>query len=217
MSPEFDQFDLKNGSSKDRADHHPYEIKYTISLINKALDTLTEFKNKYDKKLNCSKLAKYLNVSESEIYELIKLILNFQKIFRNTFEQHRINKKIENNQYYLITQRIKRSINQSENSFHESKKIYLNKSEMNAFSDFTYAFKYVKRGKGFELENNENHLFQNLKNLYHDHPYLFRKNGNNLVYPSEIGLKLGELILSYNKCNKNIQKIKLENYNFIFE
>jgi hypothetical protein len=39
-------------------------------------------------------------------------------------------------------------------------------------------------------------------------PYFFRQNGKNLIYPSEAGLKLGDLLLSYYQTSKNLLSLK---------
>jgi len=85
------------------------------------------------------------------------------------------------------------------------------------FNDIIYVFKFVKRGKGFDIYQNGSELLVNLKQLKVEHPYLFESKGNGIIYPSELGLNLGELIISYNKSNREIKKLTVDNFTFIVE
>ena len=193
-------------------------LNKVIKLLNQIINALGEFKNNYNKKFNFSKLAKYLKIPVTEIDLILSLILNFQEKFNNTFKNYYLKKKIIGNQIYLITdQSLGDKLNLKDGNNKKIKDIYIKKTQSKLFSDFIYTFKYVNRGKGFDLENNGTDLLRNLRNLNEKHPYLFKKNGNNLTYPSALGLKLGDLILSFNKCNKKIKNIELEHYNFIFD
>jgi hypothetical protein len=84
-------------------------------------------------------------------------------------------------------------------------------------NDIVYTFKFVKRGKGFDIAKNCSALISNLKKVKSEHPYLFESHGNGAIYPSKLGLKLGELIISYNKSNKDIKTIEIDNYTFIIK
>ena len=48
------------------------------------------------------------------------------------------------------------------------------------------------------------------------HPYLFYQNAGGLIYPTELGLQLGNLIHSYNKSNKKIKNLVIENTTIVF-
>jgi hypothetical protein len=189
-----------------------------IRLLNQILNALGEFKNNYNKKFNFSKLVRYLNIPESHIDNLVSLILNFQEKFNNTFNQYYLKKKIIDKQLYFITEQNIENSSKNENLINQkTQEIHIQRAQSKLFSDFIYTFKHVKRGKGFDLECNGNELLKNLRILSKVHPYLFRQNGEDLTYPSEIGLKLGEKILSFDKCKKKITNIELEHYNFIFD
>ena len=45
-----------------------------------------------------------------------------------------------------------------------------------------------------------------------EYPYFFEMYQNGLVYPSKFGMKLGELVLSFNKSNKELTNLKLDSY-----
>ena len=176
-----------------------------LSVINRVVKILEKFTNNYEKRLNFTKLARYLNLSSSEVDEIIALILIFQELFINTFEKYSMKKQIKDNQIFLISEL------KTANHFIPMK-IKLSSSEFNLLSDIIYMFKFVKRGKGFNTAANGTELLSKIKELWNFHPYFFEENKNGLIYPSEFGLKLGEFILSYNKSGKVIDSIHLDNH-----
>ena len=179
-------------------------------IIPRVVKILEKFADNYGKRFNLTKLAQYLNLSPSEIDELIKLILKFQDLFQGTFKTHTIKKRIIDNQLFLITEpkRLSHSI---------PAKIKLSKSNFNLLSDIIYIFKFVKRGKGFDIKANGSELLSNIKELWNFYPYFFEVNENELIYPSEFGLKLGELILSYKKSGKIIESMRLDKHIIMVE
>ena len=88
------------------------------------------------------------------------------------------------------------------------KKIRITKGECNLLSDIIYLFKFVKKGKGFDVDTNGTDLLSNIKELCDYYPFLFQRQ-NGFLYPSEFGLKLGELLLSYKKSNKTIDMLQV--------
>jgi len=191
------QDSIKFGSNKS---------KKFVSVINRVVTILEKFTNNYEKRLNFTKLAHLLNLNPSEVDEIITLILTFQEIFTSTFTTYIVKKKIVDNQIFLITEPKKSS------QYIIPKKIKLSSDNFNLLSDIIYMFKFVKRGKGFDVKVNGNELLSNIKELWNYYPYFFEVNENGLMYPSEFGLKLGELILSYNKSGKAIESIPLDNH-----
>ncbi|GAH72248.1 unnamed protein product [marine sediment metagenome] len=181
-----------------------------LQVLHQILDVLSKFAKNYDKKLNFSKFASYLKLNPSEVEEIISLLLNFQELYENTFKQYSLRKKIENSHVYLTTEKIQKLIN-------IPIKIRMSQSHINQFNDIIYYFKYVKRGKGFDVQTNGTDLLKNVKELCDYYPYFFQEQKNGLIYPSEFGLKLGELLLSYRKSNKKIEKIKVEETQIIVD
>ena len=186
----------------------------TIQLLHQIINYLAEFEHHYGKKFNVSKLAKLLRLSNAEIEEIISLLLSFQEIFESVFKDYHLKKVRTGNQLYLIA--IKNEINTSE-KIEIPGMVRFSTSHIKLFNDIIYVFKFVKRGKGFDLAQNGSELLANLKQLKTEHPYLFESKGNGIIYPSELGLKLGELIISYNKSNKEIKELTVDNCTFKVE
>lgn len=195
---------VQSSSSVDFSNMNLLQVLYQI------IDILSKFAKNYDKKLNFSKFASYLKLNPSEIEEIICLLLNFQELYENTFSQYSLKKKIESNQVYLTTEK-----SQKLNSI--PLKIRMSQSHINQFNDIIYFFKHVKRGKGFDVHTNGADLLNNVKELCDYYPYCFQGQKNGLIYPSEFGLKLGEIILSYKKSNKKIEKIDVEETQIIVD
>ena len=177
--------------------------KSKFQLFHQILEVLRKFVDNYDKRFNFSKFAQFLKLTPSELEEVVQVLLEFQELFATTFINYSLRKIIINSQVYLTTEKIQElSI--------IPRKIKIPKSHINMFNDIIYFFKHVKRGKGFNIEKNNTDLLKNVKELWNFYPYCFQEQKNRLIYPSEFGLKLGELLLSYRKSNKKIEKIEVE-------
>jgi len=150
-----------------------------------------------------------LKIPNSEVDGIIELLLNFQEKFEDVFSKYHIKKYRADNQIYLITERK----NQLD-SLEIPATIKITPSHLKLLNDVIYIFKHVKIGKGFDISKNGSELLTNLKELNNTHPYFFISKGNGLIYPSELGLKLGELIISYNKGNKEVKTLSIENHTF---
>ena len=198
-------------SNMNSAGHYNTEqFQKILKVINQIVDYLAEFENHYDRKFNFSKLIKLLNIPLSQTDDLIHLLLNFQEKFENVFNKYRIKKFLANNHVYLTTER--------KNEYEKidaPQIVQISSTHIELLNDIIYIFKHVKRGNGFDIVKNGSELLAKVKKLRDKHPYLFDTKGNGIVYPSELGLKLGEIIISYNKSNKKIQTIDVENHKFM--
>jgi len=196
--------------------HHNFS--YFIEILNHVVDALGAFKHRYDRKFNISELSKYLKIPNADINDLISLILNFQEKYETVFNNYHLKKKIMNNKVYLIAERnSEQQLDSAENVPKTPNIITMKRDHAKLLSDITYIFQYVKRGKAFDLNSSDSTLLKNLKIMKDTHPYLFYYNGNGLIYPSEIGLQLGNLIHSYNKSNKKIKNLVIENTTIVFD
>jgi len=182
--------------------------KTIINTLNQIIGALEGFKDNYSKRFNFGRLMEHLKVPKTEIDDLIYLLLNFQEMFNDIFKDYLLKKKIENGTLYLITEKKKNAI------IPIPAIITIRRSTLPLFSDLIYLFKYVKRGKGFNLKSNGTDLLRKIKAIQKEYPYLFEVRENGLIYPSELGLKFGEIILSYNKSNKEFADIVIDNHTF---
>ena len=184
--------------------------KKVLNTLNNILKALEAFEGNYHKKLNYEKLSEYLKLSTPNANNILTLVLKFQKIFKTTFKHHQLQRKIVNGAIYLIADK-------DDKTPLIPKQIHITPSSAQLLSDVTYTFKHINRGKGFNLKFTNTELLKNIKTLKATYPYLFMENGNNLTYPSEMGLLLGETILSYSKIHKKLTEIKLNNSLITFE
>lgn len=180
------------------------ELRRILFVVNKILDVLGEFKNDYERRLNFSRLIDLLKLPKSEIDEIIDLILNFQEKFKNVFLNYKLQKIRVNEDIYLVVK--KKEIKKNEIPLN----ITFSQAQLEQLNDIFYTFKHVKRGKGFDIVKNGTKVSANIKNLKEEFPYLFEEKENKLIYPSSFGMKLGELIISYNKSNREINSLILE-------
>ena len=193
-------------------------FSHFIEILNHVVDALGAFKHRYDRKFNISELSKYLRIPNADINSLISLILNFQEKYETVFNNYHLKKKIMNNKVYLIAERnSEQQLDPAENVPSIPNIINLKRDHAKLLSDIIYIFQHVKRGKAFDLNCSDSNLLKNLKIMKDTHPYLFYYNGNGLIYPSEIGLQLGNLIHSYNKSNKKITNLVIENTTIVFD
>jgi hypothetical protein len=177
-----------------------------VQILTQIVDILEKYEGQYEKKLNFTELLKRLHIPPAECDEIISFIFRFQSIFKGIFRDYKLKQQKIGNKVYLLTERSFR-----EDIFYE---FDISQSHVKFLNDIIYTFKFVKRGKGFESSQNTSELISNLKKIKAAHPYLFESHGNGAIYPSKLGLKLGELIISYNKSNKNINTIEFDNFIF---
>ncbi len=184
--------------------------KLSYKTFKQVLTILEEFKQNLNKRFNFSKLSLYLSLEPSEVDQIISLILTFQDLFENVFKTYRIKKKIVNNQIYLIAEppRALQCL--------IPHKIKITKQHLNLLNDIIYFFKFVQRGKGFDVVGNGSDLLKNVRELFEYYPYFFQEK-NGLIYPSELGLELGELILSFKKNSKRVKRLQVKEHTIIVE
>ena len=181
-----------------------------MNMLIKVVKILEKFTDNYEKRLNVTRLAGYLRLTPIEVDEVLSMILTFQDLFNTTFSEYKIKKEINDNQIFLITE-----LRGLSNPI--PKKINLSLEDCNLLSDVIYMFKFVKRGNGFDIKTNGTELLSNIKELWNYHPYFFEQNENGFMYPSEFGIKLGELILSYKKSSKVIETIQLNGHSIMVD
>ncbi|MFX0039588.1 MAG: hypothetical protein ACFFCY_05010 [Promethearchaeota archaeon] len=199
---------MTSPSDADSSNHYNKEqFRKIIRVLNQIVDYLAKFEDHYDKKFNFSKLTKLLNIPSSEVDGVIYLLLNFQEKFETVFKKYQLQKYRTDNQLYLITEK---RYEYKTSPIPDT--IEISNSHIALLNDIVYVFKHIKRGKGFDIVRNGSELLGKVKQLKEAHPYLFESNGSGVMYPSKLGLKLGETIISYNKCNKSLEKVTIQNH-----
>jgi hypothetical protein len=204
-----------------------YDFKGTTissKMLVNSIDALKSFKKHYEKKFNFSKLMEVLELKDEEQVKMVlikilalqdfittvlpsfkndseaesffSIILRFQDVISEVFPTHFLRKTVQNGNLYLVT---------------EKKVFSMSSKHKHLLSDVIYTFLHVKKGEGFDLNNNGSEFAHNVRLLVEKHPYFFEKNGNTLTYPSELGQEAGNKILELSKANKEIKQITLRN------
>ncbi len=180
------------------------EANASMLQLYKILDLLEQFCRKKNQNISLIKLANALNLSSGELDLLIEVIFRFQSIFKN-FPQKQILSKIwrKGECYLTLT-------NKNGNSF--STEIRVTKEDLHLLSDVAYYFCHVNIGQGFSIKFVPTDLLKKIKLLQKKHPYFFEYRGNGLVYPSELALKLGKILETYNRANRSIITVSCGEY-----
>lgn len=187
-----------------------------IEVLKKIIDSLSKFENNYDKRFNISRMARMLNIPKWQVKEITNLILSFQEKFDTVFKNYRLQEKEIDKKIYLVAEKIN-SLTSGDGIIDGPVELTLSKTQSSDLNDIIYAFKYINRGKGFDLTKNNIDYVKKIKSLKENHPSLFRVNGANLVYPSEVCLEVGDKILTYKKINREMSEIKVNNHIIRFE
>ena len=181
----------------------------TTKLLNQVLLALEKFQTRKNSLFSLDKLAEYLKLSPSELEEVLKLIFRFQRLFSSVFEGYFLCKKWKNDKSYMV---LKPKSEVEDFSFLEPKEIEITREQVKLLSDVVYFFQRVKIGKGFDLKRNGTELSRKLKELKKAHPYFFESKGNGPVYPSELAVEAGNLVLSYDRSNRSFSRLKIGDY-----
>ncbi|MHA1756561.1 MAG: hypothetical protein ACTSVV_07320 [Promethearchaeota archaeon] len=183
----------------------------TIKKLHGILDVLEKFKYNEDKKLNFNKLANSLEIPSNLLPKIAHLLVRFQEVF-NSLEEYELELDNQGNIYYFSLMKNTVPV-KNENFFPPSKTIVLTEDEANILNDMIYSFKNIRRGAGFDLSSQTKN--ERILQLFDKHPYFFFKNGNDLYYPSQLVLSLGQKLLMYKKSRRPFHELKDLNVNDI--
>ncbi len=186
----------------------------SLKKINIIINALEAYKGNYNKKFNFEKLIESLSIPISEREDVLEIILKFQHLFQSTLRNHKLIPYKINNSLYFITENYKdgQVIIREEENIRKKKEIILDQKDLNNLNNMIYIFKHVNRGKAFNLEKKNSDLIKNIKRFLKIYPDLFCTSEINQIYPSKLGIELGEIINSYFKCNRIFEDIVIENY-----
>ncbi|MFW9989125.1 MAG: hypothetical protein ACFFC3_10750 [Candidatus Odinarchaeota archaeon] len=171
-----------------------------LNIFDKIIKILKDFEGNYEKRFNFTKLMDILNIPSIYTQQFVNIILKNQALFHCVFQNYYLEKRKENNTLYLVAHKKIPDV------------ISMTRPQIKILNDIIYTFKYIKKGKGFDISENDAELLSNITSLKTAYPYFFDLNENGLLYPSLFGFKLGELIISYNKANKEIHELLVDNH-----
>lgn len=179
---------------------------WKIQKLYKILDILKQFNKHPNSNFNFSKLEDVLGLLPKEGGDLLNLIFQFQELFHSKLNGYVLYKKRKNKNLYLAL-KAKSQIKDGDNL--NVNEINITKTESNLLSDIIYYFQHIKIGKGFDVSYNNSELIQKVKSLKGTHPYFFEHRGNGLIYPTKLAVDLGVQILSYQRGNKPITELNI--------
>ena len=177
--------------------------------LRQIISALEQFQKRKNSLFSLDKLAKYLNLSERELDEVLKLVFRFQSIFCSIFEDFILVKKWKNEKTYLI---LKPKTEVKNIGVLEPKEIEIHKEQAGLLNDIAYYFQHIKIGQGFNIKSDGAALSKKVKQFKSTHPFFFESRGNDLIYPSKLAIEAGNLIRFYRKSKKTVSKLEIEEY-----
>jgi hypothetical protein len=177
--------------------------------LHQVISALERFQAQRKSIFNLDKLAKYLQISDIELREILKLVFRFQKLFSSVFEDFYLFEKWKNNKTYLVL-KLKSEVENP--NLNECKEIEISKEHVRVLNDIVYYFQHIKIGCGFDIKHKTTELSKKVFILKRSHPYFFEFRGNGLVYPSKLAIETGNLISFHNKSKKCITTLEVEDY-----
>ena len=191
-----------------------------LNRINTLVDALMGFKDNPGKRLNITKLGKYLRFSPSEIEDSVELILKIQTYVDKILKGYEVEKVTQGASVYLKL-RAKSDDDAPSLPIGSSpsppEELTMSDTYKQCFNDLIYVFKRVKKGSGFDVSNPNKDLINKLLLLKEKYPPLFERRENGLIYPSKVGMKLGEAIITSNKTNRELREVSIEGITIKFE
>ena len=180
-----------------------YRVLKFISQISNVLDAY-QSEEYINKRINLSYLAKEkLNMPLDCINKVADLILHIQEKITRLHKSYKIKKEVKNGVIYLS---IEKGV---------PKKFSLKKEYLYLLNDFFFIYK--RDGLGVSITEKNDDFSLQLRDLFCSHPYLFIKNGNNLITPTEFTVKLMEEIAVLERANKKIDHLKISEYSIKIE
>jgi len=179
----------------------------TLQGLKNLILNLKKFDKGSNKSINFSKLAAQWDISSEEAESIMDLILQFQDLFLNSFEGYQLEKRWMNGKNYLTiwprSEQVRRD---------ERKEVWISQEVVNDLSDMVLYFQGVKIGKGFDTKIANSQFTKKILRLYKSHPYFFNSEGNFLLYPSPLAIKLGTEIAIFKKTNRDPSHFSIDDY-----
>jgi hypothetical protein len=180
-------------------------------LVNRVYDlisALKPLKSRPNCQLNIASFGACYKLSNEQILALVDLVLQFQSLFQNYFKGYRIESEWRNGKTFLsLVPSIKKN-----NNCPKFRHVSLSSKEARSLVDLIYVYHHIRIGKGFDPKLVQSELCQNAKKLFLKHPYLMEKNGNGLLYPTSLAIKIGAELRIYTKLNRIITTLTIDNH-----
>jgi len=181
----------------------------SIQHLLTVLALLEDFQSYNNSLFNLTRLFEIFHLSNEDLEKALEIILRFQTFFSKLNNKFTIVRIWNNNQIYLkLVPKSEKSTNDSQ----YQKIIELSTQHSQLLNDIIYIFNYVNIGKGFNLKVNSSELIKKVKELKRNHPYFFEYRGNGNIYPTKLASQLGNMIRKYERGNRKIQDIKIDEY-----
>lgn len=183
---------------------------HVINKINTIIDSLEGFKGNANKRMNISRLAKKLGLSDEESEDILDMVLKLQGHLHGSLKTYRLKKTKTKNGLYLGLEEAKTTLDDPKQT--PLKEMVISEPHLKRFSDVMYVFFNVKKGIGFDVShpNPNMELINSLLIMKDAYPCLFERRENGLIYPSKLGLTMGENVLMLNKSGKTFKELKLD-------
>jgi hypothetical protein len=187
---------------------HEINPSELIQRVHDLISALKPLKAKPNSQLNVANFGAFYKLSNEQLTALVDLVLQFQTLFQDDFKGNRLQSEWRNGTTYLSLAPL---INKS-NCSPKIKQINLSSEQASNLLDLTYVYQHVKIGKGFDPKLAQSEICQKAKGLHKTHPYLMEKNGNFLLYPTPLALKIGAELRIYTKLNRTINTLNVADH-----
>ena len=206
-----------------------------LSFLSSMVAALKVFRKDASKKLNLSKLRRYLNqllgakISEQEMKKIISIIIKLERILHSHFqdfsfvltEEHRELKlsleEIQNSNDFNSLEKKTRKQHQTFDAL-QNKKIKIKTSELKTLSDLFELFT-IQKFKGFNingLDSNSSKALRRIKSLSSKYPFFFTQR-DNLMYFSPLCFNLIKDFSKYQKLRRGVSQIKVKDIIFLIQ
>jgi hypothetical protein len=186
---------------------HEINSSDLIYRVHDLISALKPLKNKPNCQLNVANFGACYKLSNEQSTALVDLVLHFQTLFHDEFKGYHLQSEWrKGNTYLRLVPSIKKDISNP-----KLRDVYISSTEAKILIDLTYIYQHVKIGRGFDPKLVQSEVCQNAKKLYSTHPYLMEKNGNGLLYPTSLAIKIGAELRIYTKLNRTLTTLTIDN------
>jgi hypothetical protein len=207
-----------------------------LSFLSSLVAALKVFRRDPSKKLNLSKLRRYLNqlldaeITRQELEQMIAIVMKFETIIRSHFQEFSFVLKEEGRELKLSLEEILETPDRMERKEREEpskekmqplegmipKTITITTSELQTLSDLFELFT-IQKFKGFNLkglDSTSSKAMKRVEVLSSKYPLFFTKR-DNLLYFSPICFNLIRNFSKFQKLRRTVSQIKIDGIKFL--